>query len=51
MAYAYDDEEVQIVDLASGEKTLTDVVEAITNPKVIKTALMHSLKNLFIATF
>ena len=38
MAYAYDDEEVQIVDLASGEKVPTDVVEAITNPKVIKTA-------------
>lgn len=38
MAYAYDDEEVQVVDLASGEKVSADVVEAITNPKVIKTA-------------
>ncbi|MFC0475722.1 DNA polymerase [Robertmurraya beringensis] len=37
-AYAVDDEEVQVVDLASGEKIPTDVLEAITDPAVIKTA-------------
>jgi DNA polymerase len=38
MAYAFDDEEVQIVDLASGEKVPDDVVEAITDSEIIKTA-------------
>lgn len=37
-AYAVDDEEVQIVDLASGEKIPDDVLKAITDPAVIKTA-------------
>ena len=32
MAYAYDDEEVQVVDLASGEKVPADV-ETMTNLK------------------
>lgn len=37
-AYAFDNEEVQIVDMASGEKLPTDVIEAITDEKIIKTA-------------
>ncbi|WP_209121720.1 DNA polymerase [Alkalihalobacillus sp. BA299] len=37
-AYASDDEEVQIVDLASGEVIPADILKAITDSKVIKTA-------------
>lgn len=37
-AYAVDDEDVQIVDLASGEKIPDYIIEAMTNPNVIKTA-------------
>ena len=38
LAYAVDDEEVQIIDLASGEDLPNDILAAITDPKVIKTA-------------
>ena len=51
MAYAYDDEEVQIVDLASGEKVPADVVEAITNPKVIKTAFNAQFERTCLARY
>ncbi|GLB61765.1 DNA polymerase [Cytobacillus sp. NCCP-133] len=37
-AYAVDDEEVQIVDLTSGEKIPDDIERAMTDPKVLKTA-------------
>lgn len=37
-AYAIDDEEVQIVDLASGEKIPDDIERAMTDPNVLKTA-------------
>ena len=37
-AYAVDDEEVQIVDLSSGEKIPDDIERAMTDPKVLKTA-------------
>ena len=37
-AYAFDDEEVQIIDLASGEKLPVHIVEAIFDKNVIKTA-------------
>jgi DNA polymerase bacteriophage-type len=38
MAYAYDDEPVQVVDLASGEKIPKQVLEALRNDAVTKTA-------------
>ncbi|KHF41473.1 DNA polymerase [Halalkalibacter okhensis] len=38
LAYAVDDEEVQIIDLASGEKVPNDILAAITDPMVTKTA-------------
>ncbi|MDM5332857.1 DNA polymerase [Ureibacillus composti] len=38
LAYAVDDEEAQIVDLASGEKIPDDIERAMTDPKVLKTA-------------
>lgn len=37
-AYAYDDAQVQIIDLACGEKFPTDFEAALFNPNVIKTA-------------
>ncbi|WP_335871064.1 DNA polymerase [Bacillus sp. 2205SS5-2] len=37
-AYAVDDKEVQIVDLASGEKIPDDIERAMTDPNVLKTA-------------
>jgi len=37
-AYAVDDEEVKVVDLASGEKIPVEILKAITDPNVIKTA-------------
>ena len=37
-AYAADDEEVQIIDLASGEKIPKEIAAAITDPQIIKTA-------------
>ncbi|MBG9544632.1 XRE family transcriptional regulator [Cytobacillus firmus] len=37
-AYAIDDEEVEIVDLASGEKIPEEILKAMTDPLVIKTA-------------
>lgn len=51
-AYAFDDEEVQIVDFANGEKLPNEVFEALTNPDIIKTAFnanfeRNALKNYF----
>lgn len=37
-AYGIDDEEVQIVDLASGEKMPVQILKAMTDQNVIKTA-------------
>lgn len=37
-AYAFDDDEVQIIDLASGEKLSNEIIAAITDDSIIKTA-------------
>jgi DNA polymerase len=37
-AYAFDDAEVQIVDLASGEKLPNEIITALTDDSIIKTA-------------
>ena len=37
-AYAFDDDEVEIVDLACGETIPTEVLEAINDPSIIKSA-------------
>lgn len=37
-AYAFDDEDVRIVDMASGEELPQDVLEAIPDPAIIKSA-------------
>ena len=51
-AYAFDDEEVKIIDFANGEKLPNEVFEALTNPDIIKTAFnanfeRNALKNYF----
>ena len=42
-AYAFDDDEVEIVDMARGEKLPEEVLSAIDDPKIIRHG-MHSLK-------
>ena len=37
-AYAFDDDEVRVVDMACGEKLPKDVIDAILNPDIIKAA-------------
>lgn len=37
-SYAFDDEEVQIVDIASGEKLTTEIINALNDKRIIKTA-------------
>jgi DNA polymerase len=37
-AYAFDDEEIQIVDLASGEKLPVEIIDALMDEDIIKTA-------------
>lgn len=43
-AYAFDDEPVQIVDLAQGERIPADVMQALWNPDIIKTAYNASFE-------
>lgn len=38
LAYAFDDEPVEIIDLASGEEIPDKVINALTNPNIIKSA-------------
>ena len=37
-AYAFDDEDVQVIDLAQGEEIPNEVMDALTDPSIIKTA-------------
>lgn len=51
-AYAFDDNKVEIIDLADGEKISDEIVQAIFDPKILKTAYnapfeMQVLKNYF----
>lgn len=50
-AYAVDDEEVRIVDLASGEKIPDDILEALTDPTVIKTAYNANFERTCLAKY
>lgn len=43
-AYAFDDEPVQIVDLAQGERIPADVMQALWTPEIIKTAYNASFE-------
>jgi DNA polymerase bacteriophage-type len=48
-AYAFDDEPVTVIDLASGEELPTKVVNALTDPGIIKTAFNANFERTCIA--
>ncbi|WP_153726524.1 DNA polymerase [Heliorestis convoluta] len=50
-AYAIDDAEVEIVDLASGEKIPEEIRKAITDPAVIKTAYNANFERTCLAAY
>lgn len=50
-AYAVDDEDVQIVDLASGEKIPDDIERVMTDPKVLKTAYNANFERTCLAKY
>ena len=50
-AYAFDDEDIQIVDLASGEALPEKITEALTDPKIIKTAYNANFERTCIAAY
>jgi len=50
-AYAYDDNPVEIIDLACGEKLPQAVIEDLTNPKVIKTAFNSNFERTCLAKY
>lgn len=47
--YSFNNEEVQVVDLAQGEEIPKEIVEALTDPSVIKTAFNASFERTCIA--
>lgn len=49
--YAFDDEEVKIIDLASGESLPDNVVKALTDKEVIKTAFNANFERTCIAKY
>ncbi|MGD6776296.1 DNA polymerase [Sutcliffiella horikoshii] len=51
IAYAFDDEEVQIVDLASGEKMPADILKAMTDTTIIKTAYNANFERTCLAKY
>ncbi|MGD6778441.1 DNA polymerase [Sutcliffiella horikoshii] len=50
-AYAFDDEEVQIVDLAAGEKMPADILKAMTDSTIIKTAYNANFERTCLAKY
>lgn len=50
-AYAVDDDEVQIVDLATGEKIPADILTAMTDPNVVKTAYNANFERTCLAKY
>ena len=50
-AYAFDDEEVTIIDIASGEKLPTAIMEALTDKNIIKTAYNANFERTCIAKY
>ena len=50
-AYAFDDEEIQLVDLANGEVLPEKITEALTDPKIIKTAYNANFERTCIAAY
>lgn len=50
-AYAFDDEDIQIVDLASGELLPEKIKKALTDPEIIKTAYNANFERTCIAAY
>ncbi|SPF54610.1 DNA polymerase [Candidatus Desulfosporosinus infrequens] len=50
-AYAYDDESVQLVDLASGEKLPAEILAALTDDNVLKTAFNANFERTCLSTY
>ena len=50
-AYAFDDEPVQVVDLAQGEELPAEVRRALTDPDVVKTAFNANFERVCISKF
>ncbi|WP_066633947.1 DNA polymerase [Desulfolucanica intricata] len=51
LAYAFDDEPVTIIDLASGEQIPDEVLEALTDPNTIKTAFSANFERTCLARY
>ena len=50
-AYAYDEEEVKLIDLASGEELPQTIIHDLTSPEVIKTAFNASFERTCLAKY
>ena len=50
-AYAFDDEEVKLIDIASGEKIPTDILKAIEDDNIIKTAFNANFERVCLSSF
>ncbi|AWI03482.1 DNA polymerase [Clostridium drakei] len=50
-AYAYDDEEINIIDLAFGEKLPQSIIEDLTSPELIKTAFNANFERTCLAKY
>lgn len=50
-SYAYDDEEIKIIDLACGEKLPKSIIDDLTNPKIIKTAFNANFERTCLAKY
>ncbi|AKN33789.1 XRE family transcriptional regulator [Clostridium carboxidivorans P7] len=50
-AYAYEDKEINIIDLAFGEKLPQGIIEDLTNPKLIKTAFNANFERTCLAKY
>lgn len=49
--YAFDDDPVQVIDLACGQKLPTDVLDAIHDPQILKTAFNASFERTCLGSF
>ena len=50
-AYAFDDDEVNIIDLANDEKIPTNILEAIEDKNIIKTAFNANFERVCLGRF
>lgn len=50
-AYAFNDEPVRIIDIASGESLPTDVLQALTDPAILKTAFNAQFERICLSRF